>query len=91
MHRSDFIFETVDTVGSDPASYGQPSLHEWLAQTITALSRQARSTNTTCRPSQRKGYYNVCHGQSTHHLSAYEAYRFLQSILWLYDIEEADG
>lgn len=91
MHRSDFIFETIDAVGLQPSSYSQPNIHEWLAQTISKLSQQARSTSTTCRPSQRSGYYHVTHGKSTHHLTAYEAYRFLQSILWLYDIDEAEA
>jgi hypothetical protein len=91
MHRFDFIFETIDTVGIDPSDYSQPNIHEWLAQTITKLSRQARSTSTSCHPSKTPGFYHVTHGQSTHHLSAYEAYRFLQSILWLYDIEETEG
>ena len=91
MHRSDSIFETINTVGLDPSSFSQPNIHEWLAQTITKLSQQARNTNTFCRPSQRNGYYHVSHGESTHHLTAYEAYRFLQSILWLYDIDEVEG
>jgi hypothetical protein len=91
MHRSEFIFETIDTVGLDPSNFAQPNLHEWLAQTITKLSRQALSTSTSCRPSKTPGFYHVTHGHSTHHLTAYEAYRFLQSILWLYDIEETEG
>ncbi len=91
MHRSDFIFETIEAVGLSSSTYSQPNIHDWLAQTISKLSQQARSTNTTCRPSQRTGYYHVTHGQTTHHLTAYEAYRFLQSILWLYDINEAES
>lgn len=90
MHRSDSIFETIGAIGLDPSTYSQPNIHEWLAQTIAKLSRQARSTNTTCRPSRTAGHYHVTHGQTTHHMSAYEAYRFLQSILWLYDIEDGE-
>ncbi|NJN30768.1 MAG: hypothetical protein HC824_10335 [Synechococcales cyanobacterium RM1_1_8] len=91
MHRSDFIFATIDTDGFDSPEAVQPSFQAWLAQTITQLSRQARPTRTSCRPSKTPGFYHVTHGQSTHHLSAYEAYRFLQSILWLYKIDGREG
>jgi hypothetical protein len=88
MHRPESIFETLDQVGLNYSNLNQPSIHQWLRQTIVQLSRKARSTDTTCIASETSGHYYITHGQTTHHFTAYEAYRFLQSILWLYDLDE---
>jgi len=87
MHRSYSSLKAVNLLENTAPNSGQPSIHDWLAQTIDRLSQQACATETTCRASTTAGCYHITHGQTTHHLSAYETYRFLQSILWLYDLE----
>ena len=91
MHRSDFSFEAVDTIENSVPNPDQLSIHAWLARTISRLGRQACCTETACQPSHIAGFYYITHGQTTHHLKAYETYRFLRSILWLYGVDEASA
>lgn len=88
MHHPQSRYETLAQIGipdSPPAHHSDTD--RWLERAIAQLSPRAHSTDTTCIASESCGYYYVTHGETTHHLTAYEAYRFLQSILWLYNLE----